>query len=242
MLRRLLPSLVFLCAAIVAAPASNLAGQASSQTDSGSPASPQAVKPRPVVPRMPSRSLKGLTVPADPEHPEPAARDFNDARYGVSFHVPAGWNFERKDGVLSNFGVETRTSRRRSDVRGVAEINFNPWPPTTFAGALFYYSVIPQAQAAMCTDQTRTKGMKPLPDEEISGIPFHHGRDTHGAVCTEARDEAFTAMRGSACLRFDLVINTFCSETSGAMEINADQLKDVQMRLAGILGSVKLGK
>ena len=46
-------------------------------------------------------------------------------------------------------------------------------------------------------------------------------------------------MRGQSCLRFDLLVNTFCAETSGAMEINAEQLKDVEQRLAGILGSVR---
>lgn len=193
------------------------------------------------MPHLPARSLKGMTIPDDPDHPEPAARDYNDSRYRVRFHIPAGWNFEHKDGLISNFGVETRTSRARSDVRGVAEINFNPWPPTTFAGALFYYSVIPHATAAMCAAQTTTRGMKPLPDTEVGGITFRHGRDNHGTVCTEARDEAFTAMRGTSCMRFDLVINTFCAETSSAMEINADQLKDVQTRLAGILGSVRIG-
>ena len=190
---------------------------------------------------MPPRTLKGLTIPDVPDDPKPAARDVSDPRYKVSFHVPAGWNFEKRDGLISNFGVETRSARARSDVRGVAEINFNPWPPTTFAGATFYYSVIPHSNAASCVAQIRTKGMKALPDAEISGISFGHGRDIHGAVCTESRDEAFTAMRGNACLRFDLVINTFCSVTSGAMEITPDQLKDVQTRLAGILGSVTIG-
>ena len=190
---------------------------------------------------MPSRNLKGLVEPAEPEDPKPPARNFSDGRYRVSFHVPAGWNFEKRDGLLSNYGVETRTARARSDVRGVAAINFNPWPPTTFSGALFYYSVIPRATAAMCAAQTTTRGMKPLPSADISGINFHHGRDNHGAVCTEARDEAFTALRGGTCIRFDLVINTFCGETSGAMDITPDQLKDVQTRLAGILGSVTIG-
>ena len=83
--------------------------------------------------------------------------------------------------------------------------------------------------------------MKALPDTEVGGIRFHHGRDNHGAVCTEARDEAFTALRAATCLRFDLVINTFCSQTSGALDITPDQLQDVQTRLAGILGSVRIG-
>ncbi len=202
----------------------------------------QTPSPKPVIPRMPSRDLKGYTIPAEPEHPEPSATSFSDPKYKVSFHVPAGWNFERHDGLLSNFGVETRSVVRRTDVRGVAAINFNPWPVTTFAGALFYYSVVPRASAEMCAAQLQRGHAKPLGDAEISGLTFRHGRDEHGRVCTEARDEIFTAMRGNACLRFDLVVNTFCAETSGAMEINAMQLKDVDSRLANILGSVKIDR
>lgn len=194
------------------------------------------------MPRIPGHSLRGFTVPDVPVHPEPAATDFKDAKYNVSFHVPAGWNFERKDGVLSNFGLETRSTRRRTDVRGVAAINFNPWPPTTFAGAIFYYSVIPKADAAECAAQTSSRSVKAMPDVEVASIPFHHGRDHHGSVCTEARDEVFTAMHSGACLRFDLVVNTFCSETSGAMELNADQLKDIDTRLGGILDSVRISE
>lgn len=223
----------------------NVAASAQTDAPQNQPTQPPTrhePRPAPTVPRMPAHSLKGYTVPADPDNPKPAARDFNDPLYRVSFHIPAGWNFEKRDGVISNFGVETRTARARSQVRGVAEISFNPWPPTTFAGALFYYSVIPHSTAATCVAQTATKGMRRQPDTEVGGIAFHHGRDQHGSVCTEARDDAFTAMRGTACMRFDLVVNTFCSDTSGAQEITPDQLQDVQTRLAGILGSVKIGR
>lgn len=194
---------------------------------------------RPVTPKLPSHSLRGLTIPDEPLHPEPAATDFRDAKYKVTFHIPAGWSFERKDGVLSNYGVEMHPARR-PDVRGVAAINFNPWPPTTFAGAIFYYSVVSHADTQACESQASTGRVKPLPPTQIAGVAFHHGHEQHGTVCTEARDEVFTAMRGQACLRFDLVVNTFCSETSGAMDINPDQLKDVDRRLAGILGSVRI--
>ncbi len=195
---------------------------------------------KPTTPRMP---LRGFTEPEEPAHPDPAtARPFDDPKYRVSFTVPVGWNLEKKDGLLSNFGVDTRTARRRTDVRGVAAINFNPWPVSTFASAIFYYSVIPHANADQCAAQVTTQGVKPLPDASIDGTPFHHGRDQHGKVCTEARDEVFTAMQGSACLRFDLVVNTFCAETSGAMEITPTQLEDVDKRLALLLGSVALGK
>lgn len=200
----------------------------------------QKTTPRPVTPRLPKPDLRGLTIPDLPQHLEPAATDFYDPKYKVGFHVPAGWNFEKKDGLLSNFGVETRSARAHSDVRGVAAINFNPWPPTTFAGAIFYYSVIPKAQAAQCAAQASSRSVKPMPDAIIGSVPFHHGRDQHGRVCTEARDEIFTAMRGNACIRFDLVVNTFCADTSGAMEITPSQLKDVDVRLGGILDSVQI--
>ena len=184
--------------------------------------------------------VKGLTEHDEPVHPEPAASEFQDRKYGVSFHVPAGWNFERRDGVLSNFGADVRTTRRSLEVRGVAAINYNPYPPTTFSGANFYYSVAPHSTAAACAAQATTGHLKAKPDVRIAGLPFHHGQDQHGAVCTESRDDVFTTLRGRACLRFDLVVNTFCAQSSGAMEINERQLGDVNTRLAKILGSIRV--
>ena len=184
--------------------------------------------------------IKGFTVPDDPEHPEPAATDFRDRRYGVSFHVPAGWNFERKDGILSNFGTDVRSARRGLDVRGVAAINFNPYPPTTFAGAMFYYSVLPGSDAKACAALAATGHLKAKSDVQIAGVTFKHGQDQHGTICTETRDEVFTALRGRSCLRFDLVVNTFCSQTSGAMEITPGQLEDVNTRLGNMLRSIHI--
>lgn len=215
--------------------------QSSAPGGTGVPELHEHPQQKPVTPKMPRMPLRGFTEPDEPANPDPAtARTFSDPKYKVSFTVPAGWNLEKQDGLLSNFGVDTRTARRRTDVRGVAAINFNPWPVSTFAGAIFYYSVIPRANVAMCAAQTETRPVKPLADASIDGTPFHHGHDKHGVVCTEARDEVFTAMQGNACLRFDLVVNTFCAETSGAMEITPAQLDDVDRRLAGLLGSVKL--
>lgn len=193
----------------------------------------------PIAPKK-HLGVKGITEPDEPEHPTPAATDFRDARYGLSFHVPAGWNFEKQDGQLSNFGVDVRSTTRKLDVRGVATINYNPYPVSTFAGATFYYSVTPRSDAASCTAQAVKTPMKPESDLRISGLPFHHGRDQHGNVCTESRDDVFTAMRGKSCLRFDLVVNTFCAQSSGAMEISSQQLGDIDTRLASILDSIHL--
>ena len=55
----------------------------------------------------------------------------------------------------------------------------------------------------------------------------------------ESRDEVYTTLRGSSCLRFDLVINTFCGgEVSGARDMTAAELEAVRKRLEGILQSV----
>ncbi len=197
----------------------------------------------PVMPKLPPRphaGVKGITEPDEPEHPTPAATDFHDAKYRLGFHVPAGWNFVRKDGALSNFGVDVRTTNRQLDVRGVASLNYNPYPVSTFSSATFYYSVVPRATAAVCAAQATTSHLKPRPDVHVAGIAFKHGKDEHGAVCTESRDEVFTAMQGKSCLRFDLVVNTFCAQSSGAMEISGSQLSDIDTRLANILGSLKI--
>ena len=208
-----------------------------------SPTPELKARPKPTTPKLPHLPARGLTEPDVPATLDPpTSRTFTDPKYKVAFTVPAGWNFEKKDGLLSNFGVDTATVRRRTDVRGVAALNFNPWPVTTFASALFYYSVLPRTTAAQCAEQTTTKGVKPLPETPIDSTPFHHGYEHHGKVCTEARDDVFAGMQGRTCLRFDLVINTFCAETSGAMEINQTQINDVEVRLGTLLSSVTLGQ
>ncbi len=185
--------------------------------------------------------VKGITEPDEPANRQPAKElDFRDPKYKLSFRIPAGWNFEKRDGLLSNFGVDVRSTRRNLDVRGVAAINYNPWPVTTFSGAPFYYSVLPRADAAACAAQAGTGHVKPSGELHIAGVAFRHGHDQHGAVCTESRDDVFTAMRGKSCLRFDLVVNTFCAQTSGAMEMNNLQLGDVNTRLANILDSIHI--
>ena len=43
------------------------------------------------------------------------------------------------------------------------------------------------------------------------------------SICTEARDEVYTAFHKHACYRFDLAMNTFCAISSGAQEITDDR-------------------
>jgi|GEM_PF-3455220 len=189
-----------------------------------------------------SQQLKGFTVPDEPANPQPAALTFHDSKYHVSYRVPAGWDTERKDGVLSDLKKDVRSASRSMQVRGVSAINYNPYPPTTFSGALFYYSAVPNANAQSCGALATTGKLKPKPDVTIAGLTFKHGQDQHGATCTESRDEVFTTLKGNTCLRFDLVVNTFCGESSGAVEINSQQLGDVNTRLANILGSIHIDR
>lgn len=193
------------------------------------------------TPRNP-QDLKGLTSPNEPANLQPAASTFRDPKYKVAFRVPAGWDTEHKDGVLSNLGKDIRTAKSSMNVRGVAAMNYNPYPPTTFSGALFYYSVVPRSNQAACTALATTGHLKPMPEVTVNGTSFKHGQDQHGGMCTESRDEVFTTLRGTACFRFDLVVNTFCPQGSGAMQINASQLTDINKRLANILGSIQIGK
>ena len=189
-----------------------------------------------------SQDLKGLTVPNEPSNLQPAALIFRDSKYRVTYRVPAGWDTEHKDGILSDLEKDVRSANRSMQVRGVSAINYNPYPPTTFSGALFYFSVMPNATAQSCGVLATTGKLKPKPDVTIAGMNFKHGQDQHGGMCTESRDEVFTTLKGNACLRFDLVVNTFCSESSGAMEMNAQQLGDVNTRLANILGSIHIDR
>jgi hypothetical protein len=185
-------------------------------------------------------AARNASAPVEPANPQPKATDFRDPIYKLSFHVPAGWNFEKQDGVLSNFGADVRTSKRNLNVRGVAALNYNPYPLTTFSGASFYYSVLPKSDAAGCAAQATTAPLKPQKDAVIASKPFRHGEDIHGVLCTESRDEVYTALKGNSCLRFDLVINTFCAKSSGAMELSPTQLSDLNTRMTKILDTIHI--
>lgn len=181
-------------------------------------------------------------MPDEPANPQPAASVFRDSKYHVIYRVPAGWDTERKDGVLSDLKKDVRSANGSMQVRGVSAMNYNPYPPTTFSGALFYYSVVPNANAQSCSALATTGKLKPKSDVTIAGIAFKHGQDQHGNGCIESRDEVFTTLKGNTCLRFDLVVNTFCGESSGAVEMNERQLGDVNTRLANILGSIHIDR
>lgn len=193
------------------------------------------------IPRSPT-DLPGFSKPKEPAELKPAARTFVDRKYKLHFEVPGGWDLEHKDGYLSNFSHDSRDTVPGLDVRGVAAINYNPWPPTTFSGALFYYSVKAKSNAADCEGQTKSGSVHAVAPALIDGVKFNHGRDEYGIGCIQSRIDVFTTLRGNACIRFDMVINTYCASNSGAVEINARQLGDVQSRLAKILGSIRFDK
>jgi len=185
-----------------------------------------------------------------------SVRNFRDSRYGVRFHVPPGWNFTTKDRQISTFRLDARSAHSSSEMRAVASLDFNPFPLSTLSGALFYYSVqrhatdrecerqatgIPSTQAEAKGDLQSREGDQPVKDvQDIGGIDFTHGHDEHGGFCVEARDEIYTAYRKGSCYRFDLVVNTFCPQTSGALDITDDQIHDIEERMTNILSTVVL--
>jgi hypothetical protein len=158
----------------------------------------------------------------------------------VSFQVPAGWNFSRKDSDLSTFNLDARTAPHSTQMRAVANIGFNPFPASTFSGALFYFSVTPHTTEVECRAQASAQPPRTATTASINGVSFTHGYDEHGTRCIEARNEIYTVQRNNACYRFDLVINTFCGgEVSGAHDITPQQIEAVRKRLESILDSVK---
>lgn len=175
-----------------------------------------------------------------PDPPNPPARVFHDEHYGVSFTVPTAWDLTRKDSSVSTFNLDARSALRSTKMRAVATIAFNPHPTSTFSGALFYFSVTPNTTAAECSKQATEKSPRRIGTADIDGVTFEHGYDQHGVICTEARDEIYTAERGDACYRFDMVINTYCGgEVSGVRDITPDELNSVRNRMKAILNSVK---
>jgi len=201
-------------------------------------------------------STKPAPVPQVP--PATATEQaFQDKRYHVSFRIPAGWELNHKDGQISTFHEDARSAPATTQLRGVALIDFNPFPYSTLAGALFYYSVEPKTTDAECAAQasglhpTETDKTAPAASaatnaprkdvQDIAGMPFTHGHDEVHGVCIEARDEVYTAWRKHACYRFDLAINTFCPEGSGAQPISDQQIHDINERMTRILATVVLG-
>jgi hypothetical protein len=176
-----------------------------------------------------------------PEPATPAARRFTDPRYHLAFQIPAAWNLSRRDGEVSTFHLDARSAPPSSQLRGVASIAFNPFPQSNFSGALVYFSVSPRGTDADCASQAYLPLHRPATTVEINGVSFAHGYDEHGGICTESRDEVYTAFRGKACYRFDLVLNTFCGgEVSGVREMSHAELDDIRTREQKILDSVTL--
>jgi hypothetical protein len=184
--------------------------------------------------------LATISAAAQTDPTTPPAHPFHDTRYGVSFQIPAGWNFSRKDSELSTFSLDARTAPRNAQLRAVANIAFNPFPASTLSGALFYFSVTPHTTEAECRVQASAQAPRTVTTVPIDGVPFTHGYDEHGTICIEVRNEVYTAHRNNACYRFDLVINTFCGgEVSGVRDITPQQIDAVGKRLESILSTVK---
>ncbi|MBS1799461.1 MAG: hypothetical protein JSS95_06500 [Acidobacteria bacterium] len=186
-----------------------------------------------------SAQVRTLSSAPVPDASTPLASVFHDARYGVNFKVPAGWTLTRHDAEVSTFAFDVRTAPASTQMRGLASIAFNPHPASTFSGALFYFSVTPHTTEAQCRDQASAQAPRAVETASIAGANFAHGYDEHGTICTEARDEIYTAQRNNSCYRFDLVVNTFCGgEVSGVRDITAKELNAVFKRLQSILDTV----
>ena len=191
-------------------------------------------------------SVAQVTVPDEPP-PSAKAQTFHDGHYGVRFEVPGGWSLARKDKQVSTFHLDARTASPKAMMRSVAAIEFNPYPYSTFSGALFYFSVEPHSTDEECSRQATGFGpartlteAQPKDVQDIGGMDFAHGHDEHGKICVEARDEVYTAYRKGACYRFDLTLNTFCSVSSGAADLTQTELEQIDQRMANILSTVQL--
>jgi hypothetical protein len=170
----------------------------------------------------------------------PAAQRFHDSRYRVDFDLPAAWNLSRRDGEVSTFHLDARSAAPTAQVRAVASIAFNPYPRSTFSGALVYFSVAPRVSDADCASQAFLPLHRPATTVAIRGIAFAHGSDEHGGACIESRDEVYTLMRNHACYRFDLVVNTFCGQQVGAREMTHAEMENIRARQESILNSLEL--
>jgi len=192
------------------------------------PAQNAAVRPVPPIPPL-----------SAPDPATPAPTTFHDSRYGVSFQTPVGWTVTRHDSEVSTFVNDAHPLSSSTRMRAVATIAFNPHPTSTFSGALFYFSVTPRSSDQGCHQQASDTAAHITSTKDVGGVSFTRGYDEHGKICTEARDEIYTALRNNTCYRFDLVINTFCGgDVSGVREISNQELDAVRNRLESILSTV----
>lgn len=195
------------------------------------------------LPSVAQKPGQKITIPTAPP-PTAVAQGFKDGHFGVRFEVPPGWSLTRKDGLVSTFHEDARSASPKAQVRGVASLDFNPYPYSTLSGAVFYYSVTPHSTDEECAKEASPADAPANAETDvldIGGQRFTHGHDEHGEICVEARDEVYTAYRKGSCYRFDMEINTFCAISSGAQEITTRQLDSLNQRMADILSTVKLG-
>lgn len=196
----------------------------------------------PCVAALPCAAQQKIVVPTAPPA-KAMAQGFKDGHFGVKFRVPPGWSLSRKDGLVSTFHNDARTASPDARVRGIASLDFNPYPYSTLSGAVFYYSVTPHSSDQECAKEAAQE-IAPVEAsrdvQDIGGMRFTHGHDEHGDICVEARDEVYTAYRKGSCYRFDMEINTFCAISSGAQEITERQLQSLNQRMADILSTVTL--
>lgn len=179
-----------------------------------------------------SNRIKVVTAPPASAKPQL----FHDSKFGIRFTLPAGWTLDRKDGELSTFHLDARSAPEKAEMRAVASLDFNPLPQSVLAGATFYYSV----ERHTTPDECATQPPPETDTQDIAGMEFRHGHDEHGQICTEARDEVYTAFRKGSCYRFDLAVNTFCHVSSGADELSEADLTSVEERMTNILSTVVL--
>jgi hypothetical protein len=194
----------------------------------------------PCVAALPCAAQQKIVIPTAPPA-QAAPQGFKDGHFGVKFEVPPGWSLSRKDGLVSTFHNDARSASPDARVRGIASLDFNPYPYSTLSGAVFYYSVTPHSSDQECAKEAEPENVPVVAStdvQDIGGMRFNHGHDQHGDICVVSRDEIYTAYRKG--YRFDMEINTFCAISSGAQEITDGQLQNLNQRMADILSTVTL--
>src|ERR1700761_7528541 len=106
-------------------------------------------------------------VPVPEAAPQGAVEQtFKDKHDKVRFTVPRGWETARKDRQISTFHMDARSASSKAQLRGLAMMDFNPYPYSTLAGALFYFSVEPKTTDAECAAQAlQPKGQEADPTD-----------------------------------------------------------------------------
>ena len=163
---------------------------------------PLASRPSPILSPAPSRAADppasrrsahrlSSRPPRSRTH-HPAARTFHDARYGSPSSSPPAGTSPARTARSAPSASTPAPPPHRPDARR-RQHHLQPIPRLHLQRSALLLQRHPALTAADCAPPgLRPSSHAPSTTVQIAGVPFTHGYDEHGGICTESRDEIYT--------------------------------------------------